>query len=134
MLSIAIASASAITVVGGCGLAIKKIYDKSTPKDNLKDAIKGAREAIFQRDEFENIFKELEIFTENKNGEKEIPYIERKLIGDYYNVYILHTPTKLYLEHIEKCREDIQKKLKTQVYINRDSETAQIFICEKIRY
>lgn len=134
MISVAIASVGVVAVVGGCGLTIKKIYDKSIPKDNLKDAIKGAREAIFQRDEFEKIFKELDVVTINKKGENEIPYIERKLIGDYYNIYILHTPTKLYLEHIEKCKEDLQKKLKTKVYINRDEETSQIFICEKIRY
>lgn len=133
MISIAVAG-TGVAVVGACGLAIKKIYDRSVPKNNIEEAIKGAKEAIFLKDEFENIFKELDVTTVNKKGETEWPYVDRKLIGPYYNIYILHTPTKLYLEHIEKCKEDIQKKLNTQVYINRDEETAQIFICEKIKH
>lgn len=131
MISTVIASVGTACILGSYGLFVQNTYNKTKPKSNLKEAIKGAKEGITQRDEFEQIFKELDIVTENKNGEIEIPYIERKLISDYYNIYILHTPTKIYLEDIEKCKEDLQKKLKTKVYINRDEETATIFISEK---
>lgn len=131
MISTVIASVGGTCILGGYVFFAKKTFDKTKPKSSLKEAIKVAREGIVQKDEFEKIFKELDITTENKNGEIEIPYIERKLISDYYNIYILHTPTKIYLEDIEKCKEDLQKKLKTKVYINRDEETATIFISEK---
>ncbi|WP_025162667.1 hypothetical protein [Paraclostridium bifermentans] len=134
MLSIVVTGTGIAAIVGGYSLFLKNIIDKSKPKDNLKDAIKKARETIFQKDEFEKIFKELDVVTINTEGKEEIPYIERKFISDYYNIYILNVPTKLYIEDIQKCKEDIQKKLKTQIHINRDEQTSQIFICEKIKY